>query len=76
MAYYAKLENNIVQTVIVVSDDIDDGAAWCTETFSGEWVQTFDDDPNKTFASIGDTYDYATQDFTPPYVEPEPELVG
>ena len=71
MAYYAKLENDIVQTVIVVSDTIDDGAAWCNQTFGGEWVQTFDDESTR-FAEIGDTYDYETKTFIAP---PQPEPV-
>jgi len=70
MAYYAKLENNIVQTVIVVFDDIDNAAAWCTERFGGEWVQTFDDDPNKTYANIGYTYDADLNIFIAPQPYP------
>jgi len=42
MAYYAKLKNDIVQTVIVVSDTIDDGASWCVENYGGEWVECTD----------------------------------
>ena len=74
MSYFAKLENNIVQTIIVVSDTIDDGATWCTETFGGEWVQTFDDGSTR-FAEIGDTYDYETQTFIAP-PQPEPPNDG
>ncbi len=74
MAYYAKLENDIVQTVIVVSDTINDGAAWCTETFGGEWVQTFDDGSTR-YAEIGDTYDYDTQTFIAPPPAPQPQLI-
>jgi hypothetical protein len=71
MAYYAKLQDNIVQQIIVVSDTIDDGATWCTETFGGEWVQTLDDGSTR-FAEIGDTYDYETQTFIAP---PQPEPI-
>ena len=39
MSYFAKLQNNTVQQIIVVSDNIEDGAAWCTETFGGQWVE-------------------------------------
>jgi len=42
MAYYAKLQNNIVQQIIVVSDTIENGAVWCHETFGGEWVECND----------------------------------
>jgi len=74
MTYYAHLIDDTVQQVIVVSDTIEDGVAWCTETFGGEWVQTFDDGTTK-FAAIGDTYDFATQTFiSPPQPEPiEPD---
>ena len=70
MAYYAKIVDNIVTDVIVVSDDITDGAQFCTDLLGGVWVQTFMDDPDKTYAGIGYTYDPATQDFIAPYVEP------
>jgi hypothetical protein len=42
MAYYAKLQDNIVQQIIVVSDTIDDGASWCNQTFGGQWVECND----------------------------------
>lgn len=70
MAYYAQIVDNIVTDVIVVNDDVPDGAQFCHATFGGNWVQTFMDDPDKTYAGIGYTYDPATQDFVAPYVEP------
>jgi hypothetical protein len=70
MAYYAKIVDNIVTDVIVVSDDITDGAQFCTDLLGGDWVQTFMDNPDKTYAGIGYTYDPATQNFIAPYVEP------
>ena len=70
MAYYAKIVDNIVTDVIVVSDDVTDGAQFCADLLGGLWVQTFMDDPDKTYAGIGYTYDPATQDFIAPYVEP------
>ena len=73
MAYYAQLNENTVTEVIGVSDDVADGAQFCHDLLGGIWVQTFIDDPNKTYAGIGFTYSYETQDFTPPYIEPEPE---
>ena len=69
MAYYAQLVDNIVTEVIVVNDDVLDGAQFCHDLLGGDWVQTYMDDPNKTYASIGYTYDPATQDFTAPIVE-------
>jgi hypothetical protein len=62
MAYYAKLQNNIVQQIIVVSDTINDGAAWCRQTFSGEWVECNN-------GNIGDTYDPVADEFVAPVVE-------
>ena len=50
MSYFAELENNIVQQIIVVSDTINDGQAWCVETYGGVWV-------DGTNANIGWTYD-------------------
>jgi hypothetical protein len=49
MANFANLQNNIVQQIIVVSDTIDDGQAWCVETYGGVWV-------DGTNANIGWTY--------------------
>lgn len=66
MAYYAKIVNDIVTDVIVVSDDITDGAQFCTDLLGGEWVETFMDDPTKTYAGIGYPYDPITNDFIAP----------
>jgi len=74
MAYYAQLNENIVTEVIGVSDDITDGPQFCHDLLGGIWVQTFIDNSDKTYAGIGYTYDYATQDFIAP-IQPEPEPV-
>ena len=63
MAYYAKLQNSIVQQIIVVSNTIDDGATWCNQTFGGEWVECNN-------GNIGDTYDAVNDVFVAP---PAPE---
>jgi hypothetical protein len=42
------------------------------ERYPGVWVETFFDTDGKTYAGIGFTYDYDTQDFTPP---PSPEPI-
>ena len=66
--YFAQLDdNNIVVDVHVVTAEF---MAANPERYTGTWVETFVDDPNKQYAGIGFTYDYDTQDFTPPYVEP------
>ena len=72
MAYYAQIVDNIVTEVIVVDDDIVDGAQFCQDLIGGKWVQTFMDDPNKNYAGVGYTYDSATNNFIPP-PQPAPE---
>lgn len=68
MAHFARVEDGIVREVIVVNNEVlkDEngaeqesiGAAFCHDTFGGEWVQT---SYNATFkgkyAGIGDTWD-------------------
>jgi hypothetical protein len=66
MAYYAEIIDDIVTQVIVVNDDVPDGAQFCHDLLGGVWVQTYMDDPDKTYAGIGYTYDPATQDFIAP----------
>lgn len=66
MAYFARLVNDIVTDVITVSDNVPDGAQFCHDLLGGDWVQTYMDDANKTYAGIGYTYDPVTQDFIAP----------
>jgi hypothetical protein len=62
--YFAQLdENNVVITVAVTTLEF---MAANPDRYSGVWVETFYDDPDKTYAAPGDIYDYDTQDFTPP----------
>jgi hypothetical protein len=70
--YFAQLDNeNIVISVHVVTAEY---MAENPELYPGVWVETFIDDPNKTYAGVGYTYHYDTEDFTPPpplpYVPP------
>lgn len=66
--YFAQInDDNVVTYISVVDKDFMDQNP---ERYPGTWVETFFDNPNKTYAGIGYTYDYATQDFTPP---PDPE---
>ena len=66
--YFAQLdENNVVINVHVVTAEF---MAENPERYPGVWVETFFDNPNKTYAGIGWTYDYNTQDFTAPPSEP------
>jgi hypothetical protein len=69
--YFAQIDNNnIVLQVHVV------GQLFLEENpdrYSGTWVETFINLPNKTYAGIGYTYNAATQDFIAPEpVIPEP----
>lgn len=70
MAYYAQLVDDIVTEVIVVNDDVPNGAQFCHDLLGGVWVETFMDTESKTYAGIGYTYSPITQDFTAPNVEP------
>ena len=74
MAYFAELVDDTVTQVIVVNDDIADGAQFCHDLLGGLWVETFMDDPTKTYAGIGYTYNYATQDFIQPAPIPNGEI--
>jgi len=72
MAYYAQILNDIVTEVIVINDGISDGAQFCYDLLGGLWVETFIDNPLKTYAGIGYLYSYETQDFIAP-IQPEKE---
>jgi hypothetical protein len=66
--YFAQIDDdNIVKNVHVVTSEF---MAANPERYTGIWVETFFDDPNKTYAGVGYTYSYETEDFTAPYVEP------
>ena len=70
MTYFAQLDaNKIVLAVHVVTAEY---MAENPELYPGLWVETFLNDPTKTYAGVGFTYDEATQDFTPPVIEPAP----
>jgi len=66
--FFAQLDNNnVVIDVHCVTQEFLDANP---ERYPGTWVKTFFNTDNKTYAGIGFTYSYETQDFTPPYVEP------
>ena len=66
--YFAQInENNIVIDVAVVTSEF---MAANPDRYSGTWIETFIDDPNKTYVGVGYTYNETTQDFEPPYIEP------
>ena len=87
MAYFAKLENNIVVQVISVSNDVcgeptlgfpeteSAGRAFIANTlkFAGTWKQTsFNSNFRGRFAGIGYTYDVVNDVFVAP---PSPEPI-
>jgi hypothetical protein len=69
--YFAQINNeNVVTDVAVVTHLF---MAENPERYSGTWVETFINLPNKTYAAIGFVYDKATKDFydpTPPLPTP------
>jgi hypothetical protein len=69
--YFAQIDNNnVVIDVHVVTQEFMNANP---DRYTGIWVETFFDTPNKTYAGIGFTYDYETQDFTAPVFEPVDE---
>lgn len=62
--YFAQIdENNVVTFVSVVTKQfIEDNP----DRYTGRWVETFFNEPNKTYAGIGFIYDEQTHDFVPP----------
>jgi hypothetical protein len=70
MSYYAKVNNGIVEQVIVADADF-------FETFvdssPGEWIETFHTGERKNFACVGFTYDHVRDAFIPP--KPEEDAI-
>ena len=73
MAYYAQIVADIVTEVIVVNDDVPDGAQFAHDLLGGEWVETYMDTAGKNYAGIGYTYDLATDNFIAPPSIPDEE---
>jgi hypothetical protein len=74
MRYYAELDTNkvVVQVITGVDDDTIEGvpaADWYSNFVAAPCVETWIDRNDKTYAGIGYTYSYETQDFIQPYVE-------
>jgi hypothetical protein len=79
MAHFARLENNNVCEVIVISNDVLKdadgieqealGAQFCHDTFGGEWKQTsYNGNFRGRYAGVGMIYDPANDVFTSPVV--------
>ena len=66
--YFAQLDdNNVVTDVRVVTAEF---LAANPERYTGVWVETFIDAPNKQYAGVGYIYDWVLQDFVAPPREP------
>jgi hypothetical protein len=79
MAHFARIEDGIVQEVIVVNNEVlldkngieqeSIGSQFCTDTFGGVWVQTsYNGNFRGAYAGLGMTYDGTV--FIAPVVEP------
>lgn len=74
MAHFARIENKIVKEIIVIANEIliDDngveqesiGAAFCKDTFGGNWIQTsYNNKIRGRYAGIGMKYDPEIDEF-------------
>ena len=65
--YFAQInDQNVVLVVHVTTSEF---MAENPDRYPGTWVETFIDDPTKTYAGIGYVYDPNTDDFNPPIIE-------
>jgi hypothetical protein len=84
MAHFAKIENNIVQKVIVINNEVLEnkdfpesepiGIAFCKETFGEDtdWLQTsYNNNFRGTYAGTGMLYDSIKDEFVDPTIEEE-----
>jgi hypothetical protein len=70
LTYFAQInDKNVCLQVHVVSAEF---MAENPERYTGTWVETFFNNPNKTYAGEGYIYDAETQDFTAPPYDPPP----
>jgi hypothetical protein len=89
MAHFAKIgQDNIVEEVIVVSNDVVDnlpfpeseplGQEYCNNLLGGFWLQTsYNDNFRAVYAGIGYVYDSILDVFIPSYNPPvDPPLSG
>jgi len=68
--YFAQIDaNNVVISVAVVTAEF---MAENPDRYPGTWVETFFDDPDKTYAGLGFIYDEQTQNF---YAPPPPPAI-
>ena len=68
--YFAQIDdNNVVTYVAVVQREFLEANP---ERYTGVWVETFFDAPNKQYAGIGFIYDEDTENFVAPIPPPNP----
>ena len=84
MAHFARIDNNVVQQVIVISDSVVPDPAPNNESagqtfiknvlgLAGEWKQTsYNGNFRGHYAGVGYTYDPDLDEFVPPPVTEEP----
>lgn len=70
MSYYAQIVDDIVTNVIVVNDDITNGAEFAHDLLGGVWIETYADTSGKNYAGIGYTYDAVNNNFIAPQPYP------
>lgn len=74
MAHFAKIENQMVETVIVIANEIlldEDGVEqesigvqFCHDTFGGNWIQTsYNGNFRSRYAGVGMKYDPIQDEF-------------
>lgn len=69
--FFAQLDaNNVVIDVHCVTQEFLEANP---DRYTGVWVETFFDTDGKTYAGIGFTYDFDTENFTAPVIEPDDE---
>lgn len=70
MSYFAQIVDDIVTEVIVVNDEVTNGAQFAHNLLGGVWVETYIDTPGKNYAGIGFTYDAINKNFIAPQPYP------
>lgn len=72
MAHFAEIDENNIVTRVLVTNNLypQEGYEWLVDTFGGRWIKTsYNAKIRGKFASIGDTYDEALDEFIAPIIE-------
>ncbi len=72
--YFAQLDetDTVVKVAVVTSEFMAENP----DRYTGRWVETFFDTAGKTYAGVGFIYIEEQQDFIPPILPAEPEVVN